>query len=126
VAVTATRTMRDVPGEDKTTLEVVLSWIWLVLAGLCEVVWVVALGRSEGFTRPGASALTVAALIASVGLLGVAMREIPLGVAYVVWVGIGVAGTAVLSVVWLGEEWSAWRLGAIALVVLGVAGLKAS
>ena len=89
-----------------------MSWMLLVLAGLLEVGWAVGLKYTEGFTRLWPSLLTVAAMAASVGLLGLALRHLPLGTAYAVWTGIGTVGTAIFGMVLLGEP-----AGALALAV---------
>jgi quaternary ammonium compound-resistance protein SugE len=101
-----------------------MSWILLVLAGLLEVAWAVGLKYSMGFTRLWPSVFTVAAMGGSVGLLGLALRHLPLGTAYAVWTGIGTVGTAVLGMVLLGEPAGALRLLSIGLIVAGIAGLK--
>ncbi len=103
-----------------------MSWFLVVLAGLFEVVWVLAMKLSQGFTRPGFSLLTLVALVASIGLLGFACRQLPLGVAYSLWVGIGVLGSLLASSYWLGESlnWLQWFW--VALILLGVMGLKIS
>jgi quaternary ammonium compound-resistance protein SugE len=98
-----------------------LAWVILVVAGLLEVVWASALKRAD---EPLFLALTVVGLIASVGLLGVAVRELPVGVAYGVWVGIGTIGTAIVSTTLLGERLSPLQLGCLALIAIGVGGLK--
>jgi quaternary ammonium compound-resistance protein SugE len=102
----------------------VLNWIILIVAGLLEVAWAVGLKYTEGFTRVGASVFTLAAMAASVGLLGVAMRQLPLGTAYAVWTGIGTVGTAIVGMLVLGEPAGALRLGCIGLIVAGIVGLK--
>ena len=101
-----------------------VAWILLVLAGLLETAWAIGLKYAEGFTRPIPSALTVVALIASMGLLGVAVRELPIGTAYAVWVGIGAFGMAVLGIVLFGEPATPARLFFLALLGVAVAGLK--
>lgn len=101
------------------------DWILLVLAGLLETAWPVGLQRSQGFSRLWPSVWTAAAIIASVGLLGLAMRTLPAGTAYAVWAGIGVAGTALLDIVVLGQPFSWSRRAFIALILIGVMGLKA-
>lgn len=101
-----------------------MSWILLVLAGLLEVAWAVGLKYSMGFTRLWPSVFTVAAMGGSVGLLGLALRHLPLGTAYAVWTGIGTVGTAVLGMLLLGEPAGALRLLSIGLIVAGIAGLK--
>jgi quaternary ammonium compound-resistance protein SugE len=101
-----------------------MAWVLLALAGLFEVVWAVGLKYAEGFTRPLPSVITVAAMAASVALLGLAMRELPLGTAYAVWTGIGTVGTAILGIVLFAEPATALRLGCIALIAMGIIGLK--
>lgn len=101
-----------------------MNWILLLLAGVFEIVWAVGLKYSEGFTRFWPSVLTVAALLLSMMLLGLAMRTLPLGTAYAVWVGIGAVGTAVLGIVLFAEPASAARLCSLALIAVGIVGLK--
>jgi quaternary ammonium compound-resistance protein SugE len=101
-----------------------MSWIILFFAGLLEIVWAVGLKYTEGFTRLVPSAITLAAMVGSVVLLGLAMRHLPLGTAYAVWTGIGTVGTAIAGMVMLGEPAGAVRLGCIALIVVGIVGLK--
>ena len=101
-----------------------MSWMMLVVAGLLEVVWAVGLKYTEGFTRLWPSVLTLAAMAASVGMLGLALRHLPLGTAYAVWTGIGTVGTAVVGMVLLGEPAGALRLVSIGLIIAGIAGLK--
>ncbi len=99
-------------------------WLLLVLAGLFEIVWAVGLKYAEGFTRPLPSAITIAAMVASMYLLAEAARHLPIGAAYAVWTGIGAVGAALLGIVLFGESASALRLGSIALIIAGIAGLK--
>ena len=101
-----------------------MAWLLLALAGLFEVIWAVGLKYAEGFTRPLPSIITVAAMAASVALLGLAMRELPLGTAYAIWTGIGTVGTAILGIVLFAEPATALRLACIALIALGIIGLK--
>ena len=101
-----------------------MSWLILLVAGLLEVVWAVGLKYTEGFTRLVPSAITLVAMIASVLLLGLAMRHLPLGTAYAVWTGIGTVGTAIAGMLLLGEPAGALRLACIGLIVAGIAGLK--
>ena len=101
-----------------------MSWFLLFVAGLFEVGWAVGLKYTEGFTRPWVTALTVLAMVVSLGLLGLAMRSIPLGTAYAIWVGVGAVGTAILGVVLLGESASAMRALSLGLIVAGLIGLK--
>jgi quaternary ammonium compound-resistance protein SugE len=101
-----------------------MSWMYLLVAGLLEVVWAVGLKYTEGFTRLLPSVLTIAAMAASVLMLGLALRQLPLGTAYAVWTGIGTVGTAVAGMLLLDEPAGALRLLSIALIVAGIAGLK--
>ena len=101
-----------------------VAWLLLVVAGVLEVVWALGLKYSDGFTRAGPSAVVVVGAAASFWLLAVAMRVLPAGTAYAVWVGIGAAGTALLGRVLLGEPATAARLVCILLIVAGVLGLK--
>lgn len=103
-----------------------MAWILLLLAGLCEVGWAVGLKYTEGFTRPLASFLVAVALAASMGLLALAVRTLPIGTAYAVWVGIGALGTAVLGIVLFHEPVTAGRLLCLGLLVVAIAGLKLS
>lgn len=99
-------------------------WIVLVAAGLCEVVWAVGLKRFAGLERPLSSGVTLVAMVASLALLGVALRNLPLGTAYAVWVGIGVAGTTLVGVVAQGDPWSWQRAALVAVLVAAIVGLK--
>lgn len=101
-----------------------MSWFILVLAGLLEVGWAIGLKYSAGFTRLLPSALTLAAMLGSIVLLGLALRTLPLGTAYAVWTGIGTVGTAIFGMMVLGEPASAARIACIALIVGGILGLK--
>ena len=101
-----------------------MPWLILLVAGLLEVVWAVGLKYTEGFTKLVPSAITLVAMAASVLLLGLAMRHLPLGTAYAVWTGIGTVGTAIVGMLLLGEPAGALRLACIGLIVLGIVGLK--
>ena len=101
-----------------------MAWIILFIAGLLEVVWAFAMKQSHGFTKLVPSVITIGTMIASFGLLSVAMRTLPLGTAYTIWTGIGAVGVATLGVVLFSESASPARLGCIALIVAGVVGLK--
>ncbi|HYD72899.1 MAG TPA: quaternary ammonium compound efflux SMR transporter SugE [Candidatus Binatia bacterium] len=102
------------------------AWILLGLAGLAEIVWVIGLKYSEGFTKPMASIVTVVALAISMVLLGWAVKTLPIGTAYAVWTGIGAAGAAIAGLFLFGESANAMRLLCIVLIIAGVAGLKLS
>ena len=101
-----------------------MAWAILFVAGLLEVGWAVGLKYTEGFTRPWPTVLTGLALVGSMGLLGLALRTLPLGTAYAVWTGIGTVGTAIVGMVVLREPATAARLVCIALIVSGIVGLK--
>jgi quaternary ammonium compound-resistance protein SugE len=101
-----------------------MAWTLLVVAGIFEVGWAIGLKYTEGFTRLWPSVWTVAAMIVSIVLLGLALRSIPVGTGYAVWTGIGAVGTAILGIVLLGDPATAARLACIALIVCGIAGLK--
>jgi quaternary ammonium compound-resistance protein SugE len=101
-----------------------MAWIWLSVAGLLEVVWAVGLKYTDGFTRLWPSAITLAAMVASVYCLAVAVRTIPIGTGYAVWTGIGAVGVAILGMALFGEAASLLRIGSILLIVAGIAGLK--
>ena len=103
-----------------------MPWVILVLAGLFEIGWAIGLKYTEGFTRLWPSLWTVAAMIVSLALLGLAMKSLPVGTSYAVWVGVGAVGTAILGIVLLGEPASAGRIASLALIVAGIVGLKLS
>ena len=102
------------------------AWILLGLAGLFEIVWAVGLKYADGFTKPLPSAVTIAAMIVSMYLLALAARTLPIGTAYAVWTGIGAVGAGLLGMMLFQESANAMRLGCIALIVLGIVGLKLS
>lgn len=101
-----------------------MAWIWLLLAAVFEVGWAIGLKYSEGFTRLWPSLWTALSMVASMLLLGLAARTLPIGTAYAVWTGIGAAGTAALGMLWLGEPATAARIACLGLIVAGVVGLK--
>jgi len=101
-----------------------MAWIYLFLAGLSEIGWAVGLKYTEGFSRLVPSVLTLACMGVSIGLLGLALKELPLGTAYAIWTGIGTLGTAVLGIVLFRESGDPMRLVCIALIVAGIVGLK--
>jgi quaternary ammonium compound-resistance protein SugE len=103
-----------------------MSWIILFFAGLFEVGWAVGLKYTEGFSRPLPTALTVAAMLVSLGLLGVAMKELPLGTAYAIWTGVGAVGTVIAGIILFGESAALLRLVSVGLILCGLAGLKLS
>jgi len=101
-----------------------MAWIYLSIAGLFEVGWAIGLKYSEGFTKFTASALTVAAMAASVIFLGLALKTLPVGTGYAVWTGIGTVGTVVLGMILFKDPATAGRMACIALIIAGIAGLK--
>ena len=103
-----------------------MPWIILFFAGLFEVGWAVGLKYTEGFTRPLPTTLTVGAMIISLGLLGLAMKELPLGTAYAIWTGVGAVGTVIAGIILFGESMALFRLASVALIIAGLVGLKIS
>jgi len=101
-----------------------MPWILLVLAGLLEVGWAIGLKYTEGLTRLWPSLGTIAAMMISLGLLGIAMKSLPVGTAYAVWVGVGAVGTVILGIVLFDEPLNALRVASVALIVAGLVGLK--
>jgi quaternary ammonium compound-resistance protein SugE len=101
-----------------------MAWVVLFVAGLFEIGWAVGLKYTEGFTRPWPTIGTVISVVLSMGLLGVALRTLPVGTGYAVWTGIGTVGTAVLGIILFREPATAGRLFCIALIVAGIVGLK--
>jgi len=101
-----------------------MPWLILVLAGLFEIGWAIGLKYSEGFTRLWPSIGTVAAMAVSLGLLGIAMRSLPVGTAYAIWVGVGAVGTVILGIVLFDEPVNALRIGSVTLIIAGLVGLK--
>lgn len=102
------------------------AWTLLAAAGLFEIVWAIGLKYAEGFTKPVASTITIAAMVVSMWLLAQAARDLPIGTAYAVWTGIGAVGAALLGVMLFQESANLVRLGCIALIVVGIVGLKLS
>ncbi len=101
-----------------------MAWFILVVAGLFEIGWAIGLKYTEGFTRLWPTVGTVAAMVVSLGLLGMAMRSIPVGTAYAVWTGIGTVGTVILGIFLFGESAAVLRLLCVALILAGIIGLK--
>jgi quaternary ammonium compound-resistance protein SugE len=101
-----------------------MAWLLLIVAGLCEIAWAIGLKYAEGFTRFWPSVMTVVAMLVSIVLLGYAMKSLPVGTSYAVWVGVGAVGTAILGIVLLGESASPARLASLGLIVAGIVGLK--
>jgi len=103
-----------------------MSWLILLIAGFLEIGWAVGLKYTDGFTRPLPTALTVSAMVLSMGLLGVAMRDLPAGTAYAIWTGIGAVGTVIAGIILFHESMAVMRLISVALIVSGIIGLKLS
>ncbi|HTM78996.1 MAG TPA: quaternary ammonium compound efflux SMR transporter SugE [Devosia sp.] len=101
-----------------------MAWVYLVIAGLFEMGWAIGLKYTEGFTRLTPTVLTVIAMAISVALLGVALRDLPVGTGYAVWTGIGTVGTAILGMILFGDAVTAARLASIGLIIAGIVGLK--
>jgi quaternary ammonium compound-resistance protein SugE len=101
-----------------------MAWLILFLAGLCEVGWAVGLKYTEGYTKLWPTVFTLAGMAASVWLLGLALRTLPLGTAYAIWTGIGAVGVAIMGILLFHESLDPIRIGAIGLIVLGIVGLK--
>lgn len=101
-----------------------MAWVILVLAGLFEIGWAIGLKYTEGFTRLWPSVGTAVAMLISLGLLGIALKSLPLGTAYAVWVGVGAVGTVILGIVLLDEPANPARLISVTLIVIGIIGLK--
>ncbi len=100
------------------------NWLILIVAGLFEIGWAIGLKYTEGFTRVWPTVWTVSAIVISVGLLGVAMKSLPVGTAYAVWVGVGIIGTAIFGIVFFDESANISRLLCLGLIVAGIVGLK--
>ena len=103
-----------------------MAWALLLAAGLLEIVWAFSMKLSQGFTRPGASIVTVITMLASFGLLAISMKSLPLGTAYTVWTGIGAVGAFVVGIVFLGEPMTMARVAAAVLIVAGLVLMKFS
>jgi quaternary ammonium compound-resistance protein SugE len=101
-----------------------MNWALLIIAGLFEIGWAVGLKYTDGFTRLWPGIGTTAALVISLGLLGIAMKSLPVGTAYAIWVGVGAVGTAIVGIVLLGESAHPLRLFSLGLIVAGIIGLK--
>ena len=101
-----------------------MAWVYLIIAGMFEITWAIGLKYADGFTRLVPSVITVVGMILSVVLLGMALRELPVGTGYAVWTGIGTVGAAILGMILFNEPATAIRLGCSALIVVGIIGLK--
>ncbi|WP_326914509.1 DMT family transporter [Sphingopyxis chilensis] len=103
-----------------------MAWVYLTVAGIFEVVWAFAMKQSDGFTRPGPTAVTIVAMIASFALLALSMKSLPLGTAYTIWTGIGAIGAFLVGIFMLGEQANAMRIVAALLIVSGLILMKLS
>lgn len=101
-----------------------MEWFFLILAGIFEIVWAVGLKSTEEFTKLIPSSITIAAMIVSFWFLSIALKTLPIGIAYAVWTGIGTLGTVILGILWLGESASILKLIFIALILIGIVGLR--
>ncbi|PLY41064.1 quaternary ammonium compound-resistance protein SugE [Janthinobacterium sp. ROICE36] len=103
-----------------------MAWILLLIAGMFEVVWAYSMKLSEGFTKLTPSVMTIVMMIASFGLLSIAMRTLPLGTAYTIWTGVGAVGAFIVGIVALGEQLNAMRVCAAVFIVCGIVLMKMS
>jgi len=103
-----------------------MAWVYLTIAGIFEIVWAYSMKQSEGFTRPGATVITIVAMIISFALLSLSMKSLPLGTAYTIWTGIGAVGAFLVGIFILGEQANAMRIGAAILIVSGLLLMKLS
>ena len=103
-----------------------MAWLYLFLAGLTEVAWAIGLKQTDGWTRLWPSIITASLIVISLFLLSLALRSLPIGTGYAVWTGIGAVGTAIAGIIFFGEPRTAIRVGCIALILIGIIGLKAS
>ncbi|WP_207458804.1 quaternary ammonium compound efflux SMR transporter SugE [Azospirillum sp. SYSU D00513] len=101
-----------------------MAWVYLFIAGLLEIVWAIGLKHTDGFSKLAPTAVTVTAMLASVLLLGLSLKTLPIGTAYAVWSGIGIVGTALTGILLYGEAADALRIGCMAMIIAGIAGLK--
>ncbi|MDO7789118.1 quaternary ammonium compound efflux SMR transporter SugE [Desulforamulus aquiferis] len=103
-----------------------MAWVYLVIAGVCEVIWAVGLKYTQGFTRVYPSMITLVGMIVSFYYLSLALRDLPIGTAYAVWTGIGALGTVIIGMVFLGEPREWLRLFFVAMIIVGIIGLKST
>lgn len=101
-----------------------MAWIYLFLAGILEIGWVIGLKYAEGFTKLVPSVLTILAMVASIALLGLAVKTLPLGTSYAIWTGIGTVGAMIAGIILFGEEAAITRIACAGLILAGIAGLK--
>jgi quaternary ammonium compound-resistance protein SugE len=103
-----------------------MAWLYLLFAGILEIVWAFSMKQSEGFSRPGPTAITIVTMIGSFALLSLAMRSLPLGTAYTIWTGIGAVGAFIVGAIVLGEALTPMRIAAATLIVSGLVMMKFS
>jgi quaternary ammonium compound-resistance protein SugE len=103
-----------------------MAWVYLLLAGVFEVIWASTMKHSDGFTKLTPTIITIVTMIISFGLLSVAMKSLPLGTAYAIWTGIGAVGAFCVGVFVLGEAATLFRIASVAFIILGLVGLKVS
>lgn len=103
-----------------------MGWVWLAIACVCEIGWVIGLKLSDGLTRPWPTAFTIPVMLASFVFLAFAMKSLPMGTAYATWTGVGAVGVAIIGMYYFQEPHNLLRLFSIVLIILGVVGLKAS
>ncbi len=101
-----------------------MAWVYVLIAGLLEIVFALSLKNSEGFTRPGWVVLFTVTAVGSLFLLSQALKSLPIGVTYAVWTGIGAAGTAIVGMIWLGESREVLKIVSLIVVLIGLAGLQ--
>jgi quaternary ammonium compound-resistance protein SugE len=101
-----------------------MAWLYLFVAGVFEIGWAIGLKYTAGFTKLVPTVWTLSSMTASILLLGLSLKTLPIGTAYAIWTGIGTIGTVALGIAWLGESANPMRLGCIALIVVGIIGLK--
>jgi len=101
-----------------------MGWIYLLVAGLLEVAWATGLKASDGLSRPLPTAITAVAMVASVVFLGLALKSLPLSIAYAIWTGIGIVGVTIVAITFQGEALDAFKAGCLILIVAGIIGLK--
>jgi quaternary ammonium compound-resistance protein SugE len=101
-----------------------MAWLFLIVAGLCEIAWAIGLKYTEGFLRFLPTVGTLVAMAASIGFLGLALKSLPVGTAYAVWTGIGIVGTAALGIYLFNEPATSFRLACIGFILMGIIGLR--
>ena len=101
-----------------------MAWLLLIVAGILEIVWSISMKASQGFTKPNFTSITLIAAALSFWLLGLALRQLPVGTAYAVWTGVGAVGAAILGILIFNEPVTMTRIICIALIVIGIVGLK--